>query len=127
MRFAAETLRHKALRLPWTVPAFGEEAGVWRSHDKKQAKSAHNKGAVGRLVAIDPWENGTSILTSKDPDVQDPELAHGLQPKTVAVDCLRLSKPRMTSEGWNQTPEGKDLWLRMQDGHTQCFTVSSRS
>ena len=28
------------------------------SHDKKQAKSAHHKGAVGRLIAIDPWGTG---------------------------------------------------------------------
>ena len=50
-----EMLRHKALGLPWHVPAFGEEVGVWRSHDKKQAKSAHDKGALGRLIAKDPW------------------------------------------------------------------------
>ena len=49
MRFAAEMLRHKALGFPWNVPAFGEEVGIWRSHDKKQeAKSLHNKGAVGQ-------------------------------------------------------------------------------
>ena len=53
--------------------------------------------------------------------------------KTVAVDCLRLSKPRLIPEGWDKdaidtlahvwkpiiTPEGRDLWLRMHDGHTQ--------
>ena len=57
----------------------------------------------------------------------------GLQPKTVAVDCLRLSKPQLTPEGWNKdaidtlsqqwktsiVPEGKNLWLRTRDGHTQ--------
>ena len=105
--------------------AFGEEVGIWRSHYKKQAKSAHNKGAVGRLIAIDPC-NGC-ILIAKGADVQDPELVSGLQPKTVAVDCLRLSKPRIVPDGWSedaiqnlavrwqlfQTPKGKDLWLRM--------------
>ena len=52
MRFAAEMLRHKAFGFQWHVPAFGEEVGMWRSHDKKQSKSAHHKGAVGRLIAI---------------------------------------------------------------------------
>ena len=53
---------------------------MWRSHDKKQAKSAHRKGAVGRSIAIDPWwGNGTSILIAKGTDLQDPELVHGLQ------------------------------------------------
>ena len=74
MRLAAEMLQHKALGFPWNVPAFGEEVGIWRSHDKKQAKSAHNKGAVGRLIAIDLWGNGTCILSAKGTDIQDPEL-----------------------------------------------------
>ena len=57
----------------------------------------------------------------------------GLQLKIVAVDCLRLSKSRLTPDGWNKdaidtlvhkwktiiTLEGKELWLRMNDGHTQ--------
>ena len=46
MRFATEMLRHKALGFPWHVPAFGEEVGIWRSRDKKQTKSAHNKGVL---------------------------------------------------------------------------------
>ena len=65
MRCAAEMLRHEALGSSWHVPTFGEEVGTWRSRDKKQAKSAHHKGAVGRLIAIDPWGNGTSFLIAK--------------------------------------------------------------
>ena len=61
-----------------------------RSHDKKPAKSARNKSAVGRLIAVDPWGNGISILIAKGTDFQDPELVYDLQPKTVAVECLRL-------------------------------------
>ena len=56
------------------------------------------KGAVGRLIAIDPWGNGTCVLIAKGSDLQDPELVHGLQPKTVVVECLRLSP--QTSTGW---------------------------
>ena len=102
---------------------------MWRSHDKKQAKSAHHKGAVGRLIANEPWGNGTCVLIAKGSDLHDPELVHGLQPKTIAVECLRLSQPKVVPEGWNHefasrwqticTPEGKDLWLKMDTGQTQ--------
>ena len=117
----------------WHVPAFGEEVGMGRSHEKKQAKSEHHKGAVGQLIAIDPWGNGTCVLIAKSSDLQDPELVHGLQPKTIASECLRLSQPRLVPDGWNQdalqqfasrwqtirTPEGKDLWLGTDTGQTQ--------
>ena len=79
------------------------------------------------------WGNGTSILCAKGTDFQDPELVHGLQPKIVAVECPRLSHPRITPDGWSKeavkdfstrwqtikTPEGKDLRLRMGTGQTQ--------
>ena len=75
MRFAAEMLRHKALGFQWHVPAFGEEVGMWRSHDKKQARSARHKGAIRRLIAIDPWGKSTCVLIAKGSDLQDPELS----------------------------------------------------
>ena len=85
------------------------------------------------MIAIDPWGNGTCVLIAKGSDLQDPELVHGLQPKTLAVERLRLSQPKVVPEGWNQdalkqfasrwqtirTPEGKDLWLKMDTGQTQ--------
>ena len=79
-----------------------ECSSLRRRGGKKQAKSAHNKGAVGRLISIGPWGNGTCVLIAKGTDAQDPELVHGLQPKTVAVDCLRLSKPRVIPDGWSK-------------------------
>ena len=42
------------------------------------------------------------FLLLKKSDLQDPELVHGHQPKTVAVECLRLSQPRLVPDGWNQ-------------------------
>ena len=59
------------------------------------------KEPVGRLIWIDLWGNGTCTLIAKGTDLHDPELVHGLQPKTVAVECLRLSHPRITPDGWN--------------------------
>ena len=91
------------------------------------------KELLDGLIAIDPWGNGTCTLIAKGTDLQDQELVHGLQPKTVAVECLRLSHPRITPDGWNKdalkefstrwqtirTPDGKDLWLKMDTGQTQ--------
>ena len=133
MRFAAEMLRHKASGFAWNMPAFGEEVGMWRSQDKKLIKAANNRGAIGRLIAVIPWQNGTTSLIAKGSDLQDPEIIQGLQPKTVAVECLRLSKPRAIPEGWTKaaldalardwtsiaTPEGKDLWIQLKTGKTQ--------
>ena len=56
MKCAAEMLRRKALGFPLNVPAFGEV--IWRSRDKKQARSAHIKGALGRLIGIDLQGDG---------------------------------------------------------------------
>ena len=127
MRFAAEMLRHKALGFSWNMPVFGEEVGMWRSQDKKLIKSANNRGAIGRLIEVTPWQNGMTSLISKGSDLNDPEILQGLQPKTAAVECLRLSGPRIVPEGWTKpaldvfardwtsivTPEGKDLWIQL--------------
>ena len=115
MRFDAETLRHKALGFQWHVPAFGEEVGMWRSHDKKQAKSAHHKGTIDKLIAIEPWGNGTCVLIAKWSDLHDPELVHGLQPNRNQ-DALKQFASRWQTI---RTPEGKDLWLKMDTGQTQ--------
>ena len=133
MRFAAEMLRHKALGFTWNLPAFGEEVGMWRSQDKKLIKSAQHRGVIGRLIEVTPWQNGTTSLIAKGSDLQNPEIIHGLQPKTVAVDCLRLAAPRTVPEGWTKpaldvfakqwssirTPEGKDLWIQLTTGKVQ--------
>ena len=108
-----------------------KEVGMWRSQDKKLIKAAQNRGAVGRLIEVNPWQNGTTLLIAKGSDVQDPEIISGLQPKTVAVECLRLSGPRLIPEGWTKpaldilardwtsivTPEGKDLWIQLKTGN----------
>ena len=133
MRFAAEMLRHKALGFTWNMPAFGKEVGLWRSQDKKLIKSANNRGAIGRLIEVTPWQNGTTSLIAKGSDLQEPEIIQGLQTKTNAVECLRLSEPRTIPEGWTRsaldvfardwtsivTPEGKDLWIQLKTGKAQ--------
>ena len=126
-------LRHKALGFQWHVPALGEEVSMWRSHDKKQAKSAHHKGAVGRLIAIDPWGNGTCVLVAKGVT----SMIQSLYMVFAQDDCCRMSslepatsstrrlEPRCIEAICVQmadhlhTPDGKDLWLKMDTGQTQ--------
>ena len=51
-------------------------------------------------VASYPWGSGACILIAKSTDVQDLEVVHGLQPKSVAIDWLHPSKPRIVPDGW---------------------------
>ena len=101
--------------------AHGEEAGIWRCWEIDFDRPLGGGGG-----------NGTCIFIAEGTDVQDPELVSGLQPKTVDVDCLRLSKPRIVPDGWTkdviqnlavgwqiiQTPKEKTS-LRMDIGQTQ--------
>ena len=98
----------RLLDLLGSVPAFGEEVGIWRSRDKKQAKAAHHKGALGLLIAesLDPRGNGTSVLIAKGSDVQDSELnycgAATQHCSSGLSTSLRLSKPRFIPAGWDK-------------------------
>ena len=97
---------------------------VCGDQDKKLIKAAQHRGAIGRLIEVNPWQNGTTLLIAKGSDIQDPEIVPGLQPKTVAVECLR-------PEGWTKpaldifardlasivTPEGKDSWTQLKTGN----------
>ena len=38
-RFAGHTMREKVLGREWPYPLFGQLVGMWKSHDKAQAKS----------------------------------------------------------------------------------------
>ena len=66
MRFAAEMLRHKALGFTWNMPAFGEEVGMWRSHDKKLIKSANNLSSAFLNAEL---SEEVTILTQPAPEL----------------------------------------------------------
>ena len=46
-RFAGHMMREKVLGREWTYPLFGQLVGIWKSHDKAQAKSLDDRGSVG--------------------------------------------------------------------------------
>eukprot|EP00971_Amphidinium_carterae_P245330 4872066-Amphidinium_carterae.1 len=50
----ADLLRHRALKVQYPHPAFGEMVGVWTSQDKTKTK-ADPKGSVGRFLTCDAY------------------------------------------------------------------------
>eukprot|EP00971_Amphidinium_carterae_P242247 4810091-Amphidinium_carterae.1 len=46
----AADLRHRALKVAYPHPAFGEMVGVWTSQDKKKAKALDPRGSIGRFL-----------------------------------------------------------------------------
>ena len=57
-------MREKVLGREWTYPLFGQLVGIWKSHDKAQAKSLDDRGSVGYLLDIDVWQSGTTKESS---------------------------------------------------------------
>ena len=112
MRYWAELLRHETLGFPCNIPAFGEEIGVWRSHDQKLAKASDLKGAVGRVLHVALWGDGTCILLKKGCDPDDPDFMYGLQENgaTKSIGALRSEaqnrrkNPRMSSPASHYPP-----------------------
>ena len=49
--------------------------GIWKSHDKAQAKSLDDRGFVGYLLDIDVWQSGSTRI------MQDGKVVKGLAPK----------------------------------------------
>ena len=52
----------KVLGRPWQYPLFGQLVGIWTGHDKDQAKSLDDRGAVGYLLDIDIWQSGATRI-----------------------------------------------------------------
>ena len=61
-RFAGRMMRERVLGRDWTYPLFGQLVGIWKSHDKAQAKSLDDRGSVGYLLDIDIWQRGTTRI-----------------------------------------------------------------
>ena len=70
-------MREEILGRPWQHPHFGQLVGIWKGHDKDQAKSLDARGAVGYLLDIDIWQSGTTQI------MQDGIAFKGLAPKPL--------------------------------------------
>ena len=53
-------MREKVLGQSWQDPLFGQLVGIWKGHDKDQAKSLDDRGAVGYLLDINVWQSGAT-------------------------------------------------------------------
>ena len=59
------------------IPSIGQLVGIWKSHDKAQAKSLDDRGSVGYLLDIDIWQSGSTRI------MQDGVVVKGLAPKRL--------------------------------------------
>ena len=51
-RFAGHMMREQVLGREWPHTLLGQLVGIWKSHDKAQAKSLDDRGSVGYLLNI---------------------------------------------------------------------------
>ena len=111
-RFAGHMMRERVLGREWTYPLFGQLVGIWKSHDKAQAKSLDDRGSVGYLLDVDIWQSGATRI------MQDGVVIRGLAPRRLdpgryqltagpALDDLEKNMP------WRSIKDelGKFKWL----------------
>ena len=103
-RFAGHMMREKVLGREWQYPLFGQLVGIWKSHDKAQAKSLDDRGSVGYLLDIDIWQSGTTRT------VQDGVVIKGLAPRRLDPCRYHLNPGTDLSELEKGMP-----WRSVQD------------
>ena len=103
-RFAGHMMRERVLGRDWTYPLFGQLVGIWRSHDKAQAKSLDDRGSVGYLLDIDIWQSGSTRI------LQDGVVIKGLAPRR-----LDPSRYQLTASPSRDTPETNMPWRSIRD------------
>ena len=103
-RFAGHMMREKVLGREWPHPLFGQLVGIWKSHDKAQAKSLDDRGSVGYLLDIDVWQSGTTRI------MQDGIVVKGLAPKRLDPARYHLNP----STDLNELEKGMP-WRTIQD------------
>ena len=85
-------------------PLFGQLVGMWKSHDKAQAKSLDDRGCVGILLDIDIWQSGTTRV------MQDGVVVKGLAPKRLDPARCHINP----STDLNELEKGMP-WRSIQD------------
>ena len=77
---------------PWQnmdVAAFGQFVGIWKGHDKEQAKALDDRGAVGYLLDIDSGTTrvlqGGIVVKGLSPKPLDP-LRYHVNPRSELTD-----------------------------------------
>ena len=88
----------------WTYPLFGQLVGIWKSHDKAQAKSLDDRGSVGYLLDIDIWQSGNTRI------MQDGVVIKGLAPRRLDPCRYQLTAGPTLDDLEKNMP-----WRRIQD------------
>ena len=103
-RLAGHLMREKVLGREWPHPLFGQLAGIWKSHDKAQAKSLDDRGSVAYLLGIKIWQSGTTRI------MQDGIVVKDLAPKRLDPARYHLNP----STDLNELKKGMP-WRTIQD------------
>ena len=88
----------------WPYPLFGQLVGMWKSHDKAQAKSLDDRGCVGYLLDIDIWQSGTARV------MQDGVFVKVVAPKRLDPARYHINPSTDLNELEKGTP-----WRSIQD------------
>ena len=78
-------MREKVLDREWPHPLFAQLVGIWKSHDKAQARSLDDRSCVGYLLDIDIWQSGTTRI------MQDGVVIKGLAPRRLDAARYHLN------------------------------------
>eukprot|EP00971_Amphidinium_carterae_P298189 5925283-Amphidinium_carterae.2 len=120
------------LGLDWSLPIFGELVAIWRSHDKDGIKSLGTRVALGRLLSVDYFGSGKTIILTETKRLV------GLKPRVMGENILRVSRSwmRKWTVGAHRILEvklvcilsGDRAWMRVDDGsvlHQQPYWFKS--
>ena len=112
----------------WAYPLFGQLVGIWKSHDKAQAKSLDDRGCVGYLLDIDVCQSGTTRI------MQDGIVVKGLAPKLLDLSRYHLNPRTDLNEldkgmPWRTIKDkfGKFKWIDHEGRTYQGNPYSSRA
>ena len=87
-----------------TILLFGQLVGIWKSHDKAQAKSLDDRGSVGYLLVFDIWQSGATRI------MQDGVVIKGLAPRHLDPSRYHLNPSTALDEIEKGMP-----WRSIQD------------
>ena len=97
-------MRETVLGREWPYPLLGQLVGIWKSHDKAQAKLWDDRRCVGYLLDIVIWQSGTTRI------MQDGVVIKGLAPRRLDPARYHLNPSADLSDLEKGMP-----WRTMQD------------
>eukprot|EP00971_Amphidinium_carterae_P086203 1705467-Amphidinium_carterae.2 len=103
-------MRHAAINVMWPYPAFAELVAIKRIQVKSMKITP--RGAIGRLLWVNAWQDKSVHLLHQDGD----KILRGLTPVPISENCSRLADGDGVPEElpWRsiRTPSGQTVSIR---------------